>query len=375
MKLGIVGLPNVGKSTLFNAITGTAHAQAANYPFCTIEPNTGVVAVPDERLDKLAEIWDTDKKTPAVVEFVDIAGLVKGASQGAGLGNKFLGHIRECDAIVHVVRCFDDDNIIHVVEDATKPVAVDPDGDIECIDMELILADLELAQNRLARITKAAKTGNKTAKAEVSWLEPLVAHLGEGKSARTFEFDDGDEEQKFALREMGLLSNKPIIYACNMDDAGVAEPESNPYYQIVKNRADAEGAQVIPICAKTEEELSELDDEDRALFMEDLGLTESGLNRLIKASYALLGLISFLTDGKKECRAWTITKGTKAPQAAGKIHSDFERGFIRAQVIAYDTLEELGFDYSAVRAKGLQRTEGKEYVVHDGDIIEFLFNV
>jgi hypothetical protein len=365
----------VGKSTLFNAITGTAHAQAANYPFCTIEPNTGVVAVPDERLDKLAEIWDTDKKTPAVVEFVDIAGLVKGASQGAGLGNKFLGHIRECDAIVHVVRCFDDDNIIHVVEDATKPVAVDPDGDIECIDMELILADLELAQNRLARITKAAKTGNKTAKAEVSWLEPLVAHLGEGKSARTFEFDDGDEEQKFALREMGLLSNKPIIYACNMDDAGVAEPESNPYYQIVKNRADAEGAQVIPICAKTEEELSELDDEDRALFMEDLGLTESGLNRLIKASYALLGLISFLTDGKKECRAWTITKGTKAPQAAGKIHSDFERGFIRAQVIAYDTLEELGFDYSAVRAKGLQRTEGKEYVVHDGDIIEFLFNV
>jgi hypothetical protein len=375
MKLGIVGLPNVGKSTLFNAITGTAHAQAANYPFCTIEPNTGVVAVPDERLDKLAEIWDTDKKTPAVVEFVDIAGLVKGASQGAGLGNKFLGHIRECDAIVHVVRCFDDDNIIHVVEDATKPVAVDPDGDIECIDMELILADLELAQNRLARITKAAKTGNKTAKAEVSWLEPLVAHLGEGKSARTFEFDDGDEDQKFALREMGLLSNKPIIYACNMDDAGVAEPESNPYYQIVKNRANAEGAQVIPICAKTEEELSELDDEDRALFMEDLGLTESGLNRLIKASYALLGLISFLTDGKKECRAWTITKGTKAPQAAGKIHSDFERGFIRAQVIAYDTLEELDFDYSAVRAKGLQRTEGKEYVVHDGDIIEFLFNV
>jgi GTP-binding protein YchF len=375
MKLGIVGLPNVGKSTLFNAITGTAHAQAANYPFCTIEPNTGVVAVPDERLDKLAEIWHTDKKTPAVVEFVDIAGLVKGASQGAGLGNKFLGHIRECDAIVHVVRCFDDDNIIHVVEDATKPVAVDPDGDIECIDMELILADLELAQNRLARITKAAKTGNKTAKAEIVWLEPLVAHLGEGKSARTFDFDEGDEDQKFALREMGLLSAKPIIYACNMDDAGVADPASNPYYEIVKARAAAEGAQVIPICAKTEEELSELDEEDRALFMEDLGLEESGLNRLIKASYALLGLISFLTDGKKECRAWTITKGTKAPQAAGKIHSDFERGFIRAQVIAYDVLSDLDFDYAAVRAKGLQRTEGKEYVVNDGDIIEFLFNV
>ena len=375
MKLGIVGLPNVGKSTLFNAITGTANAQAANYPFCTIEPNTGVVAVPDERLDKLAEIWQTNKKTPAVVEFVDIAGLVKGASQGAGLGNKFLGHIRECDAIVHVVRCFDDDNIIHVVEDATKPAAVDPDGDIECIDMELILSDLEMAQNRLARLSRAAKTGNKAAKAEVAWLEPLVEHLGEGKSARTFEFDDKDEEQKLALREMGLLSKKPIIYACNMDDAGVADAENNPYYQIVKARADAEGAQVIPICAKTEEELSELDEEDRAMFMEDLGLEESGLNRLIKASYALLGLISFLTDGKKECRAWTITRGTKAPQAAGKIHSDFERGFIRAQVISYDTLEECGFDYAAVRAKGLQRTEGKEYVVNDGDIIEFLFNV
>lgn len=375
MKLGIVGLPNVGKSTLFNAITGAGNAQAANYPFCTIEPNTGVVAVPDERLDKLAEVWQTNKKTPAVVEFVDIAGLVKGASDGAGLGNKFLGHIRECDAIVHVVRCFDDDNIIHVVEDATKPVAVDPDGDIECIDMELILADLELAQNRLARLTKAAKTGNKTAKAEVSWLEPLVAHLGEGKSARTFPFDAGDEEQQLALREMGLLSIKPIIYACNMDDDGVADPTGNPYYQIVKARADIEGAEVIPICAKTEEELAELDAEDRALFMEDLGLSDSGLDRLIKASYSLLGLISFLTDGKKECRAWTIRKGTKAPQAAGKIHSDFERGFIRAQVIAYDTLKDCGFDYAAVRAKGLQRTEGKEYIVHDGDIIEFLFNV
>ncbi|MCQ2442709.1 MAG: redox-regulated ATPase YchF [Oscillospiraceae bacterium] len=375
MKLGIVGLPNVGKSTLFNAITGTGNAQAANYPFCTIEPNTGVVAVPDERLDKLCEFWQPTKITPATVEFVDIAGLVKGASEGAGLGNKFLGHIRECDAIVHVVRCFDDDNIIHVVEDATKPVAVDPDGDIECIDMELILADLELAQNRLNRLAKAAKTGNKVAKAEVEWLEPLVAHLSEGKSARTFAFDESDEDQRFALREMGLLSIKPIIYACNMDDDGVSDPESNEYFKIVKARADIEGAEVIPICAKTEEELAELDDDDRAMFMEDLGLSDSGLNRLIKASYTLLGLISFLTDGKKECRAWTIKRGTKAPQAAGKIHSDFERGFIRAQVIAYDTLADCGFDYAAVKAKGAQRTEGKEYVVADGDIIEFLFNV
>ncbi len=375
MKLGIVGLPNVGKSTLFNAITSTKNAQAANYPFCTIEPNTGIVPVPDARLDKLAEIWQPNKKTPAVVEFVDIAGLVKGASEGAGLGNRFLGHIRECDAIVHVVRCFDDDNIIHVVEDATKPVAVDPDGDIECIDMELVLSDLELAQNRLNRLTKAAKTGNKAAKAEVAWLEPLVAHLGEGKSARTFPFDEGDEDQQFALREMGLLSAKPIIYACNMDDDGVADPEGNDYYQIVKKRADVEGAQVIPICAKTEEELAELDPEDRAMFMEDLGLSDSGLNRLIQASYALLGLISFLTDGKKECRAWTIKRGTKAPQAAGKIHSDFERGFIRAEVCSFDTLMACGGKMSEVKARGLYRSEGKEYVVQDGDIIEFLFNV
>ncbi|MCQ2510181.1 MAG: redox-regulated ATPase YchF [Lachnospiraceae bacterium] len=375
MKLGIVGLPNVGKSTLFNAITGTANAQAANYPFCTIEPNTGIVAVPDERLDKLAELWKTDKKTPAVVEFTDIAGLVKGASKGAGLGNKFLGHIRECDAIVHVVRCFDDDNITHVVEDATKPAPVDPDGDIECIDLELIFSDMEMAQNRLNKNAKAAKTGNKDAKVEVSLLEPLIAHLEEGKSARTFEYDEKDEANQKIMKELGLLSAKPIIYACNMDDDGVADPESNEYYQIVKKRADLEGAQVIPICAKTEEELSELDAEDREIFMEDLGLTESGLDRLIKASYALLGLISFLTDGKKECRAWTIKNGTKAPQAAGKIHSDFERGFIRAQVIAYGDLEGAGFDYQAVKGKGQQRTEGKEYVVKDGDIIEFLFNV
>ncbi len=375
MKLGIVGLPNVGKSTLFNAITGTANAQAANYPFCTIEPNTGIVAVPDERLDKLCEIWNPDKKTPAVVEFVDIAGLVKGASKGAGLGNKFLGHIRECDAIIHVVRCFDNENITHVVEDATKPAPVDPDGDIECIDLELILSDLEMAQNRLAKFAKAAKTGNKDAKAEVAMLEPLVAHLEKGLSARTFEFDEKDETQQLALRELGLLSKKPIIYACNMDDDGAADPESNKYYQIVKKRADIEGAEVIPICAKTEEELSELEDEERAEFMEDLGMKESGLDRLIKASYSLLGLISYLTDGKKECRAWTIKRGTKAPQAAGKIHSDFEKGFIRAQVCSFDTLMECGGKMAEVKARGLYRSEGKEYVVKDGDIIEFLFNV
>ena len=375
MKLGIVGLPNVGKSTLFNAITGTANAQAANYPFCTIEPNTGIVAVPDERLDKLCEIWEPLKKTPAVVEFTDIAGLVKGASQGAGLGNKFLGHIRECDAIVHVVRCFDDDNITHVVEDATKAVPVDPDGDIECIDLELIFSDMEMVQNRINKMGRAAKTGNKEAKAEMALLEPLMAHLEQGLSARTFEWDEKDDTNVLVWRELCLLSAKPIIYACNMDDDGVADPEANDYYQIVKKRADAEGAQVIPICAKTEEELAELDAEEREMFMEELGLTESGLDKLIKASYSLLGLISFLTDGKKECRAWTIRRGTKAPQAAGKIHSDFERGFIRAQVVNFDTLMECGGKMAEVKARGLYRSEGKEYVVKDGDIIEFLFNV
>ena len=375
MQIGIVGLPNVGKSTLFNAITGTANAQAANYPFCTIEPNKGIVAVPDDRLDKLCEIWEPDKKTPATVEFVDIAGLVKGASQGAGLGNKFLGHIRECDAIIHVVRCFDDDNITHVVEDATKPVPVDPDGDIECIDLELIFADMEMVQNRLTKQEKAGRTGNKEARAEVEWLAPLLAHMEKGQSARTFAFDEKDDAQQAALREMGLLTMKPVIYACNMDDDGVADPASNKYYDIVKKRADAEGAEVIAICAKTEEELAELDEEEKAMFMEDLGISESGLNRLIKASYSLLGLISFLTDGKKECRAWTIKKGTKAPQAAGKIHSDFEKGFIRAQVCAFDTLMECGGKMAEVKARGQYRSEGKEYVVQDGDIIEFLFNV
>ncbi len=375
MKLGIIGLPNVGKSTLFNAITGTANAQAANYPFCTIEPNTGIVAVPDERLDKLAEHWQTDKKTPAVVEFTDIAGLVKGASKGAGLGNKFLGHIRECEAIIHVVRCFDNDEIMHVVEDATKAVAVDPAGDMECIDLELIYSDLDMVENRIAKAAKAGKGGNKEAREEEAFLNEVKAHLESGQNARTFEWDETNELYSQVMKEMGLLSAKPIIYACNMDDDGVMNPESSDYYNIVAKKAAAEGAAVLPICAKTEEELSELDAEEKAMFMEELGINESGLDRLIKASYSLLGLISYLTDGKKECRAWTIKKGTKAPGAAGKIHSDFERGFIRAQVIAYDDLVEAGFDYQAVKAKGKQRTEGKEYVVNDGDIIEFLFNV
>jgi len=375
MKLGIVGLPNVGKSTLFNAITGTANAQAANYPFCTIEPNTGIVAVPDERLDKLAEHWETDKKTPAVVEFTDIAGLVKGASKGAGLGNKFLGHIRECEAIIHVVRCFDNDEIMHVVEDATKAVAVDPAGDMECIDLELIYADLDMIENRIAKAQKAGKGGNKEAREEEAFLNEIKAHLEAGNNARTFEYDESNELYAQVMKEMGLLSAKPIIYACNMDDEGVLDPEASDYYNIVAKKAASEGAAVLPICAKTEEELSELDAEEKAMFMEELGIAESGLDRLIKASYALLGLISYLTDGKKECRAWTIKKGTKAPGAAGKIHSDFERGFIRAQVISYNDLLEADFDYQAVKAKGKQRTEGKEYVVEDGDIIEFLFNV
>ena len=376
MKLGIVGLPNVGKSTLFNAITNTKNAQAANYPFCTIEPNTGIVPVPDKRLDKLCEIWEPDKKTNAVIEFVDIAGLVRGAAKGAGLGNKFLGHIRECDAIVHVVRCFDDENIVHVVDDVNVPVGVDPEGDIDAIDMELVLSDLEVIQNRIARQTKAAKTGNKSAKAELDWLEPLAAWLGEGKSARTFAFDEEDEAQVLALREIGLLSAKPIIYACNMGEDDLMNGiENNKYYPLVQARAKVEGAEAIPICAKTEEDIADYSPEEKAEFLAEMGIEASGLDNLIAASYSLLGLISFLTDGKKECRAWTIKRGTKAPQAAGKIHSDFERGFIRAEVCNFDTLMECGGKMSEVKARGLYRSEGKEYVVQDGDIIEFLFNV
>ena len=376
MKLGIVGLPNVGKSTLFNAITSTKNAEAANYPFCTIEPNSGIVAVPDPRLDKLAELWQTNKKTPAIVEFVDIAGLVKGASQGAGLGNKFLGHIRECDAIVHVVRCFDDDNIIHVVEDVTKAEAVDPLADIDAIDYELILSDLEVVQNRAGRMAKAAKSGNnKAAAAEAVWLESLAAHLSAGRPARGFDFESAGADP-VTVREMGLLSAKPVLYACNVGEAALLEGiENNRYVPLVAQRAAAENARYIPICAKTEEDIADYTPEEKKAFLAEMGVAASGLDNLITASYDLLGLISFLTDGKKECRAWTIRKGTKAPQAAGKIHSDFERGFIRASVIGYGDLEANGFDYAAVKSKGLQRTEGKEYVVQDGDIIEFLFNV
>ena len=365
MKLGIVGLPNVGKSTLFNAITSTKNAEAANYPFCTIEPNSGIVAVPDKRLDKLAEIWQTNKKTPAIVEFVDIAGLVKGASQGAGLGNKFLGHIRECDAIVHVV------------EDVTKAEAVDPIADIDAIDYELILSDLEVVQNRAGRMAKAAKSGNnKGAAAEAAWLQQLAAHLESGKPARSFDFDENDAEQQTVLHEMGLLSAKPVLYACNVGEDDLMEGiENNKYVPLVTARAKEEGARYIPICAKTEEDIADYSPEEKKAFLAEMGIEASGLDNLITASYDLLGLISFLTDGKKECRAWTIRKGTKAPQAAGKIHSDFERGFIRASVIAYSDLEAHDFDYAAVKAKGLQRTEGKEYVVKDGDVIEFLFNV
>ena len=362
MKLGIVGLPNVGKSTLFNAITN-AGAESANYPFCTIDPNVGMVAVPDYRLDKLTEMYNPKKTTPAVIEFVDIAGLVKGASRGEGLGNKFLGNIRMTDAIVHVVRCFDDDNVIHV-EGST-----DPNRDIDTIDLELVMADLEMVERRIDKAKKAAK-GDKKFLQEAADFEGLRDWLNDGKSARTYEAVDIAAEYP----DCELLSLKPVIYAANLDEDGFSDPQAVPYYKQVEERAAAQGAQVVPVCAKLEAEIAELDGEEKKMFLEDLGIAESGLDRLVKASYTLLGLISYLTSGEDECRAWTITRGTKAPQAAGKIHSDFERGFIRAEVVSYEDLMACG-TMAAAREKGLIRSEGKEYVVQDGDIILFRFNV
>ncbi len=365
MKLGIAGLPNVGKSTLFNALTN-AGAQAANYPFCTIDPNIGVVPVPDARLDALAKLYEPKKITPAIIEFVDIAGLVRGASRGEGLGNRFLAHIREVDAIVHVLRCFQDDQVAHV------DGSVDPLRDRETIEIEFILADIEMLEKRRDRVQKGVKSGDKTNAAELDVCEKLIDHLAKGNSARTLALT---EEQKELAKNFFLLSQKPIIYACNVDEHDLAGGASeNIHVQAMFKAAQSEGAKAVVVSARVEEELSALDEEERGMFLEELGLHEAGLDRLVTASYELLGLISYLTAGPKEVRAWTIQKGTLAPQAAGKIHSDFERGFIRAEVVAFDDLMRAG-NYAAAREKGLVRSEGKEYVMADGDVVLFRFNV
>ena len=364
MKLGIVGLPNVGKSTLFNALTN-AGAESANYPFCTIEPNVGVVTVPDSRLDVLAKIYDPKKYTPAIIQFVDIAGLVKGAAQGEGLGNKFLSNIRECDAIIHVVRCFEDDNIIHV------DGSVNPLRDIETINMELIFSDMEMVERRIDRTKKAMK-GDKTLAGELELFERIHATLEEGLCARTMVLT---EDERACLYDTPLLTMKPVIYVANVsEDEAASEPVDNPAYMAVKEFAKTENSELIAVCAGIESEIAELDADEKAMFLEDMGIAESGLDKLIKASYSLLGLISYLTAGPEEVRAWTITKGTKAPQAAGKIHSDFERGFIRAEVIAFDDLVSCG-NMVAAKEAGLVRSEGKEYIMKDGDIVLFRFNV
>lgn len=365
MKLGIVGLPNVGKSTLFNSLT-KAGAESANYPFCTIDPNVGIVTVPDERLKLLGDMYQSKKVTPAVIEFVDIAGLVKGASKGEGLGNQFLSNIREVDAVVHVVRCFEDENVVHV------DGSVDPLRDIETINLELVFSDIEILERRIAKTSRGARNDKALAK-ELDLLERLKAHLEEGRLARSFVTGDEEEEQWFA--SYNLLTAKPVIFAANVAEADLAdEGAGNRYVQAVRDFAGAEGSEVFVICAQIEQEIAELDEEEKAMFLEDLGLKESGLEKLIRASYHLLGLISYLTAGEDETRAWTIRKGTKAPQAAGKIHTDFERGFIKAEVVNYKDLLEQG-SLAAAREKGLVGMEGKEYVVRDGDVILFRFNV